>query len=160
MKTSIATVSVPGDLNDKLKSIADAGFTGIELFEQEFIAYSETPAEIGQMVRDHGLTIDLFQPMRDARGMPEPQPSHIFDRIERRFDVMAELGADLLLLSSSSHPGNLGGTDRITQVFSDLGDRAVARGRRGGHEALNWGRNVKTHIAPRGAVGGPGHQAM
>ena len=38
MKTSIATVSVSGTLRDKLEAIAAAGFDGVEIFEQYFIA--------------------------------------------------------------------------------------------------------------------------
>ncbi len=145
MKTSIATVSIPGDLNDKLKAIASAGFNGIEIFEQEFIAYIETPTEVGKMIRDHGLRVDLFQPMRNFTGLPEPLRANVFDRIERRFDVMSELGADLLLVSSSTYPGNIGGIDRIAEIFSELGDRAAARGMRVGYEAVTWGRNVSDY---------------
>jgi len=38
MLPAIATVSVPGTLTDKLQAIAAAGFRGIEIFEQDFIA--------------------------------------------------------------------------------------------------------------------------
>ena len=43
MKTSIATVSISGNLREKLEAIASAGFKGIEMFEQDFIADSGTP---------------------------------------------------------------------------------------------------------------------
>jgi 3-dehydroshikimate dehydratase len=145
MKTSIASVSIIGDLGDKLKAIADAGFGGIEIFEQEFVALSETPAEVGQMVRDHGLRVDLFQPIRDFTGLPEPLRANIFDRIERRFDLMSELGADLLLVSSSTHPGSIGGIDRIAEIFSELGERASGRNMRVGYEAVTWGRYVSDY---------------
>lgn len=145
MKTSIATVSIVGDLNEKLKVIADAGFDGIEIFEQELIAYSEAPAEVGQMVREHGLQINLFQPIRDFSGLAEPLQAKTFDRIERQFDVMAELGADLLLVSSSTYPGSIGGIDRIAEVFSELGERAAARGMRVGFEAVAWGRHISDY---------------
>jgi 3-dehydroshikimate dehydratase len=145
MKTSIASVSIVGDLGDKLKAIADAGFGGIEIFEQEFVALSQTPAEVGQMVRDHGLRVDLFQPIRDFTGLPEPLRANVFDRIERRFDLMSDLGADLLLVSSSSHPGNMGGIDKIAEIFSELGERASARNMRVGYEAVTWGRYVSDY---------------
>ena len=41
------------------------GFDGIEIFEQDFIAHDGSPREVGQMVRDLGLEILLFQPFRD-----------------------------------------------------------------------------------------------
>ncbi|SFC20517.1 bifunctional sugar phosphate isomerase/epimerase/4-hydroxyphenylpyruvate dioxygenase family protein [Tropicimonas isoalkanivorans] len=145
MKTSIATVSIAGDLRDKLAAISQAGFDGIEIFEQDFIAYSGSPGEIGEMVRDHGLRIDLFQPVRDVEGLPEPLRAKAFDRIERRFDLMEELGTDLLLVSSSTHAQSLGGVDRIAADFSELGERAAARGMRIGYEARSWGRFVSDY---------------
>lgn len=160
MKTSIATASIPGELSDKLKAIAGAGFDGIEIFEQEFIAYSETPAEVGKMIRDHGLRIDLFQPLRDPIGLPQPLQATMFDRIERRFDVMSELGADLLLVSSSTHPGSIGGIDRTAEIFSELGDLAAARDMRVGYEAVTWGPNVSDYRDAWEVVRRANHQAI
>ena len=55
MKTSIATVSVSGSLPEKLEAIASAGFDGIEIFEQDFIAHDGSPQEVGKLVRSMGL---------------------------------------------------------------------------------------------------------
>ena len=65
VKKSIATVSISGNLTEKLKAISEAGFEGIEIFEQDFIADLSSPRDIGKMIRDHGLEITLFQPFRD-----------------------------------------------------------------------------------------------
>ncbi|RQP17215.1 MAG: sugar phosphate isomerase/epimerase, partial [Brucella intermedia] len=72
MKTSIATVSISGDLQQKLGAIAKAGFDGVEIFENDFLTFDESPRQVGQMARDLGLEITLFQPFRDFEGMPEP----------------------------------------------------------------------------------------
>lgn len=88
MKTSIATVSLSGNLTGKLAAIAGAGFDGIEIFEQDFIASDHSPAEVGQMVRDHGLEITLFQPFRDFEGLPEPYRARAFARAARKFELM------------------------------------------------------------------------
>ncbi|GLQ56522.1 bifunctional sugar phosphate isomerase/epimerase/4-hydroxyphenylpyruvate dioxygenase family protein [Devosia nitrariae] len=145
MKTSIATVSISGDLREKLAAIASAGFDGVEIFEQDFLAFDGTPAEVGRMVRDHGLEITLFQPFRDFEGLPEPQRSRAFDRAERKFDVMQELGTQLMLICSNVAPIALGGIDRAAADFRELGERAAKRGLRVGYEALAWGRHVNDH---------------
>lgn len=145
MKTSIATMSISGDLGEKLTAIARAGFDGIEIFEQDFIAFDGPPADVGRMVRDHGLRIDLFQPVRDFEGLPDPLRSKAFDRIERKFDLMGELGTKLLLVSSTDHPESLGGIDRIAADFRELGERAERRGLRVGYEARCWGRHVSDY---------------
>ena len=145
MKTSIATVSISGDLSEKLAAIAAAGFDGVEIFEADLLTYDATPREVGGMVRDAGLELTLFQPFRDFEGMPEPQRARAFDRAERKFDLMGELGADLILVCSNTSPVALGGIDRAAADLRELGERAAARGIRIGFEALAWGRHVNDH---------------
>jgi len=145
MKTSIATVSISGNLREKLEAIAAAGFDGIEIFEQDFLAHDGSPKEVGAMVRDHGLEIMLFQPFRDFETLPEPFRGKAFDRAERKFDVMQELGTELVLICSSVHPKALGGIDRAADDLHELGERAAKRDLRIGYEALAWGRHVNDH---------------
>ena len=145
MKTSIATVSISGDFEEKLAAIAAAGFDGIEIFENDFLAFDGSPREAGQLVRDHGLEILLFQPFRDFEGMPEPQRARVFERAERKFDLMGELGAELMLVCSNVSPLSLGGIDRAAADFAELGERAASRGIRVGYEALAWGRHINDH---------------
>ena len=125
MKTSIATVSISGSFREKLAAIAAAGFDGLEIFEQDFIAHDGSPRDVAAMVRDHGLEILLFQPLRDFEGLPEPLRAKAFDRAERKFDLMQELGTDLVLICSSVHPQALGGIDRAAADLRELGERAV-----------------------------------
>jgi 4-hydroxyphenylpyruvate dioxygenase len=145
VKTSIATVSISGDFIEKLSAIAAAGFDGIEIFENDFLAFDGSPKDVGRMVRDAGLTITLFQPFRDFEGLPEPQRSRAFDRAERKFDVMQELGTDLMLICSNVSPIALGGIDRAAADFRELGERAAKRGLRVGYEALAWGKHIHDH---------------
>ena len=145
MKTSIATVSISGELPEKLAAIAQAGFSGVEIFENDFLAFDGTPADVGRMVRDHGLEITLFQPFRDFEGMPEPHRSRLFDRAERKFDIMQELGTDLVLVCSNVSPLALGGIDRAVADFHELGERAAKRGLKVGYEALAWGKHISDH---------------
>ncbi|HUG61325.1 MAG TPA: TIM barrel protein [Methylomirabilota bacterium] len=145
MKTSIATVSVSGSFREKLQAIAQAGFDGIEIFEQDFIASDLSPIEVGRVVRDHGLEITLFQPFRDFEGLPEPFRTQAFARAARKFDLMQELGARMILVCSSVHPAAIGGIDRMAEDFRALGEMAAERGLRVGFEALCWGRHVNDH---------------
>lgn len=145
MKTSIATVSISGSFAEKLEAIAAAGFDGIEIFEQDFIAHDGDPREVGEMIRAMGLEITLFQPFRDFEGLPGSLRNKAFDRAERKFDLMQELGTNLVLICSSCHPDSLGGIDRAADDFRELGERAAKRGLRVGYEALAWGRHVNDH---------------
>lgn len=145
MKTSIATVSISGNFTEKLDAIAAAGFYGIEIFEQDFLAYDGSPRDVGRMIRDKGLEITLFQPFRDFEGLPGALRTKAFDRAERKFDLMQELGTDLVLVCSTVHPESMGGIDRAADDFAELGERAAKRGLRVGYEALAWGRHVNDH---------------
>ena len=145
MKTSIATVSIAGTLTEKLDAIAAAGFDGIEIFEQDFVTHDGGPREVGRMIRDHGLEITLFQPFRDFECLPEPYRTKAFDRAKHKFDTMAELGTDMMLICSSVHPRSLGGIDRAADDLSELGEIARERGLKVGYEALAWGRHVDDH---------------
>jgi 4-hydroxyphenylpyruvate dioxygenase len=160
MKTSIATVCLSGNLAEKLTAIANAGFDGVEIFEMDFVAFDHTPREVGRMVRDSGLAVTLFQPFRDFEGMPDPLRAKAFDRAERKFDVMQDLGADLMLVCSSVSSQALGGIERAAADFHALGERAAKRGLRVGYEALAWGRYVNDHRDAWEIVRRADHQAV
>ncbi len=144
-KRSIATVSLSGALDEKLRAIAAAGFDAVEIFENDLLSFNGSPRDVGQMCRDLGLSICAFQPFRDFEGMPEPQRARNFARAERKFDLMQELQTDLMLICSNISPASLGGIDRAAADFRELGERAGARGLRVGYEALAWGRHVNDY---------------
>jgi 4-hydroxyphenylpyruvate dioxygenase len=144
--TSIATVSISGSLDAKLRAIADARFDGVEIFENDLLTYDGgTPRDVRELMRDLGLTCTLYQPFRDFEGMPDSLRARVFDRAERKFDVMQALGADLVLVCSNVSPMALGDRSRIVADLRELGERAHARELRVGFEALAWGRHVFDH---------------
>ncbi|HEY5796798.1 MAG TPA: TIM barrel protein [Bosea sp. (in: a-proteobacteria)] len=143
--TSIATVSLSGDLPEKLQAIAAAGFDAVEVFENDFLTFDGGPREVGRMVADLGMTISAFQPFRDFEGMPEPLRARTFARAERKFAIMNELGAELMLICSNVSPQALGGIDRAAADLRELGELAARYGMRVGYEALAWGRHVNDY---------------
>jgi 4-hydroxyphenylpyruvate dioxygenase len=144
MRRSIATVCVSGTLDDKLTAAARAGFDGIELFENDLLVSPWKPAEIRSRCADLGLSIDLYQPFRDFEGLSPELFRRSMDRAERKFDVMAELGADTVLVCSSVHPEAVDDDDLAASQLARLADRAAERGMRIAYEALAWGRHVST----------------
>ncbi len=160
MKLSIATVSLSGDLAEKLAAIAAAGFEGVEIFENDLLSFNGTPADVRRMVADLGLEIITFQPFRDFEGMPPESRERTFARAERKFDLMAELGCNLLLVCSNVSPQSLGGIDRAAADFHALGERASHRGMRVGFEALAWGRHINDYRDAWEAVRRAGHPAI
>ncbi len=145
MNTSMATVCLSGGLREKLAAIASAGFRGVEIFESDLLSYDGTPRQVAREMAELGLKALTFQPVRDFEAMPEPQRRRNFDRAVRKFDLMQELGCNLLLICSNVSPDSLGGIDRAAADLRELGERAARRGLRIGFEALAWGRHINDY---------------
>ena len=160
MRTAIATVCLSGTLAEKIEAIAAARFKGVEIFENDLLSFNGTPAEARRMIEDLGLEVVTFQPFRDFEGMPEPQRAKVFARAERKFDVMQELGCDLLMVCSNVSPDSLGGIDRAAADFHELGERAARRGLRVAFEALSWGRHIHDYRDAWEVVRRAGHPAV
>ncbi|NBS43467.1 MAG: sugar phosphate isomerase/epimerase and 4-hydroxyphenylpyruvate domain-containing protein [Acetobacteraceae bacterium] len=139
---SIATVCLSGSLLDKLEAAASAGFDGIEIFENDLLTFDGTPAEVRQQCEELGLAITLFQPFRDFEAMPEPQRRRNLDRAERKFDTMAALGTDLLLVCSNVQAAAINDPARASADLHEMAERAAQRGLRLCYEALAWGQHV------------------
>ncbi|KLK93591.1 3-keto-5-aminohexanoate cleavage protein [Microvirga vignae] len=142
MRTAIATVCLSGTLTEKIEAIAAAQFKGVEIFENDLLSFNGTPVDARRMIEGLGLKTITLQPFRDFEGMSDPQRSKVFARAERKFDVMQELGCDLLMVCSNVSPDSLGGIERAAADFHELGERAAKRGMRVAFEALSWGRHI------------------
>ncbi|TWI58326.1 4-hydroxyphenylpyruvate dioxygenase [Pseudomonas duriflava] len=144
MQRSIATVSLSGTLPEKLEAIAAAGFDGVEIFENDLLTFGGSPREVRQLCADLGIAITLFQPFRDFEGCRRDRLARNLDRAERKFDLMQELGTDLVLVCSNVAADSLGDESILIDDLRLLAERAGARGLRVGYEALAWGRHVNT----------------
>ena len=160
MKTSIATVSLSGSLGEKLEAIAAAKFDAVEIFENDLVTFNGTPTDVREAVEQLGLDIVTLQPFRDFEGMPDSLRNRVFARAERKFDVMEELGCDLLMICSSVAPESLGGIDRAAADLHELGERAAKRGIRIAFEALAWGRHISDYRDAWEAVRRADHPAV
>jgi 4-hydroxyphenylpyruvate dioxygenase len=142
LRKCIATVALSGTLRDKLEACANAGFDGVEIMEADLLTFEGTPADVRRICHDLGLTIEIYQPFRDFEAMPEPQRGRNLDRAERKFDIMQELGTDLLLVCSNTQAAAIDDDARAAADLVEMTERAARRGLRIGYEALSWARHV------------------
>jgi len=142
---AIATVCLSGTLEDKLAAAAAAGFTGVELFENDLIASAWSLERVRQECDRRGLSIDLYQPFRDFEAVPPEVFRANLRRAERKLDLMERLGATTMLVCSSVSPDAVDDDDLAAEQLRDLADRASERGLRIAYEALAWGRWVNTY---------------
>ncbi|MEV8560579.1 TIM barrel protein [Streptomyces sp. NPDC051917] len=145
MHTSIATVSLSGTLTEKLAAAARAGFGGVEIFENDLLACPLAPEEIRARCADLGLSIDLYQPMRDVEGVPEEIFVRNLRRARHKFELMNRLGADTVLVCSSVSPDAADDDARAAGQLARLAGLAEESGIRVAYEALAWGRHVNTY---------------
>ncbi|TQJ91151.1 sugar phosphate isomerase/epimerase and 4-hydroxyphenylpyruvate domain-containing protein [Streptomyces sp. SLBN-31] len=160
MRTSIATVSLSGSLTEKLTAASRAGFDGVEIFENDLLASPLTPEEIRARCADLGLTVDLYQPMRDIEAVPEAEFTRNLRRARHKFELMRRLGADTVLVCSSVHPLAVDDDALAAAHLSRLADLAQDFGVRVAYEALAWGRHVSTYDHAWHVVETAGHAAL
>jgi len=142
MRRSIATVSLSGMLREKLQAAAAARFDGVEIFENDLLQFPGSPREVRGIAEDLGLAIDMFQPFRDFDGVSPAQLLRNLDRAERKFDVMQELGAPLILVCTNAQADASGDIELLAEQMHQLAERAGRRGLRVGYEALAWAPQI------------------
>jgi len=145
MIDAIATVSLSGTLEDKLRAAAAAGFKAVEIFDTDFLASDLTATQVRLLMDELGLDCVLYQPFRDLEGMPEPQRTRAFLRIEQKFQVMQALRCSRILLCTNCSPLASVDEDRIVADLRALGDLAARYGITVGYEALAWARHIFDH---------------
>lgn len=139
MRRSIATLCMSGTLRDKLEAAAAARFDAVELCEPDFIGFRGTPREVRSISEDLGIGIDLYRPFRHANDRLAALPLSL-DRIERKFDLVADLGAPMLALPSASLAA--ADTDgHRTEQLETVAERAARRNLRVAVEASSDGRS-------------------
>ncbi len=142
MRTSIATVCLSGTLVDKLHACAEAGFDGVEVFEPDLIASPASPEEISALADRLGLSLDLYQPFRDAEGVSESAFEAVLHRARSKFRLMQRLGIETMLVCSNVATATVDDDEVSAAQLRRLGDEATPYGVRLAYEALAWGRFV------------------
>ncbi|GIF63042.1 hypothetical protein Ais01nite_10770 [Asanoa ishikariensis] len=144
-RLGIASVCLSGTLEDKLAAAAAARFHGVEIFANDLVASSWSPARIRQECARRGLSIDLYQPFRDFEAVPPAVLAANLRRAERTFDVVEQLGATTMLVCSTVAPEAVDDDDLAAEQLHLLADRAARRGIRIAYEPLAWGRFVNSY---------------
>ncbi|STR33911.1 4-hydroxyphenylpyruvate dioxygenase [Klebsiella grimontii] len=115
---------------------------GVEIFENDLLYYTGTPADIRHLAADLGLKITLFQPFRDFEGASRSQFAANMERARRKFALMHELGCDTMLLCSNVQPDCSADVELQIADLRALAELAEQEQIRIGYEALAWGTHV------------------
>lgn len=142
MRTSIATVCLSGTLTEKLHACAEAGFDAVEIFEPDLLASPSSPEEIAALAARLGLSLELYQPFRDAEGVSEQEFERVLRRARAKFEVMGRLDIDTMLVCSNVGSATVDDDEVSADQLRTLGEIAETCGVRLAFEALAWGRFV------------------
>ncbi len=143
---SIATISLSGTLEEKLGAAASAGFDGVEIFEGDLIACRLSPAEVRLRAADLGLRIMLYQPFRDFEAVPEDLLRRNLRRAGHKFELMASLGASMMLVCSNVSQAAIDDDACAADQLHRLAELARGHGMRLAYEALAWGRHIRSYL--------------
>lgn len=141
MSLAISTTSIPGDLDAKLRAIAAAGFSQVELHEPDFTSYYGSPAEFARKVSDLGLKVILLKPFNEFEGSLGEERQRAFDRLDRKLDLLDELGCDTLLIGASRQSAE--SEQAIVADLAEAAERAGDRHKRLAYMALPWAAIVQ-----------------
>jgi len=142
-RLAISTVCLSGTLEDKLSAAAAAGFHGVEVLENDLVMSPWSPRQVRHEAARLGLSVEVYQPLHVEAVRPDLFAASL-RRADRKFDVLEELGADVMLICSSKSPHGVDDDDLAAEQLHALADRAERRGLRLAYEAVPWGR-VRTH---------------
>ena len=142
-RLAISTVCLSGTLEDKLRAAAAAGFAGVEMLEYDLVMSPWSPRRLADEAAGLGLSIEVYQPFH-VETVPPDLFGASLRHAERKFDLLSELGASVLVCCSSRTARGLDDDDLAAEQLHAMADRAEQRGLRLAYEAVPWGR-VRTH---------------
>jgi 4-hydroxyphenylpyruvate dioxygenase len=145
MHSSIATVCLSGTLAEKLRAAADAGFEGVEIFEQDLVVSPHSPEQIRDRAAELGLSLDLYQPFRDLLSVEEDVFQDNLRRLESKFQLMQRLGMDQILVCSNVATATVDDDAVRVDQLRRAGELAARYGCYISYEALAWGKYVNTY---------------
>ncbi len=146
------TISLAGPLGAKLKAVRDAGFQQVMLSARDIVGHHEGAEAAIREVRASGLRVTGFQVLRDFEGLSGHLHDYKVDVAKSMLELCHAVGADLLLVCSSTSTHATGESEAIARDLRKLAMLAVPLGIRVAYEALSWGRTINEFPAAWDAV--------
>ena len=115
----------------------------MEIFEAD--GGLPSPAEIRTLAERLNLTLDLYQPFRDLEGVTEDLFLDNLNRLEHKFQLMQELGMNMILVPSNVATATVHDDTVIADQLRRAGELAAQYNMFIAYEALAWGTYVNTY---------------
>ena len=142
MIPTVATVTMVGDLPERITAAAQARFEAIELFDADLEAFGGNAQAVRQMTDAAGLQIASYFPLRDVEGIAPQNRDAVLKRAAAYMDTAVSLGSPMIMMCSAIDPTLSGIRDDIVADLARLADLAAERELKLAYEALSWGQYV------------------
>ena len=109
--------------------------------------------DIAELVGQLGLGVSLFQPFFDFEAAPDELFAKNLDRAQRKFDLMLELGAPMMLVSSNASAHAIADDARAAAQLRAMAEEAAQRGLKLGYEAVAWGTHAWAWVSGLMGIG-------
>jgi sugar phosphate isomerase/epimerase len=141
------TISLAGSLQPKLAAVRQAGFSQIMLSARDLASHGEGIDAAIEAVRASGLRVTGFQVLRDFEGLSGHLHEYKIDVAKSMLDMCHAVGADVLLVCSSTSTHATGDHDALARDLAKLAMLALPLKINVAYEGLSWGRHVNEFTA-------------
>jgi sugar phosphate isomerase/epimerase len=136
------TISLAGSLETKMRAIRDAGFEQVMLSAADLSGHPGGVGAALACVKSSGLRVMGFQLLRDFEGLGGALHAYKVDVAKSLIEMCAEVGAPILVASSSALAHSTTDRDHIVADLRKLAMLAIPSGVKVAYSAASWGRAV------------------
>ena len=136
------TISLAGTLPAKLAAVREAGFSQIMLSARDVVGHAGGVDDAVRAVRGSGLRVTGFQVLRDFEGLSGHLHDYKIDVAKSMLEMCHALGANVLLVCSSTSTHATGDPDALARDLRKLAMLALPLRIKVAYEGLSWGRTI------------------
>lgn len=141
-RVAFTTVTTGGTFEEKIRAMAEAGFTATELWARDLFENFEGPEVALRVLRDHGMAVCALQAIRNFEGCAGPERVLKLDIARRMMDLACLAGTPTITLAANVQASANGSTPRLVDDLACLASEARSRGLRVAYEAIAWAPHV------------------
>ena len=143
---SISTSLLHGQIEDKFRQAAEAGFRRIDVNAEDVTSSSLNAKDIAKLARSLGLEIGKYQPFYDLEGLTGALRVQAFSRFEAKLEIASVLSAKIVLLGSSGHPNANGDLGAIDKDLLEAAELAAKHNLKIAYLALPWASYIQDSL--------------
>ncbi|HEX6137081.1 MAG TPA: sugar phosphate isomerase/epimerase family protein [Casimicrobiaceae bacterium] len=147
------TISLAGTLPARLAAVRGAGFSQIMLSARDVVGHAGGVDEAVRAVRASGLRVTGFQVLRDFEGLSGHLHDYKVDVAKSMLEMCDALGADVLLVCSSTSTHATSDPDALARDLRKLAMLALPLRIKVAYEGLSWGRTINEFTSAWDIVG-------